>query len=228
MDETLYIGEIAELFGVSTKTLRHYEKLGLLEPRRAENDYRMYGPEDVLRVQRIRQLQSLGMSLQEIGRVLERQDDEALWTAVLRRLHNEVADEIASLEARRARLEELLAQEKPPAVEEVAPVPEKVNEYLEQHLPQASLQGWREEWAAYTLLDALLRRQTRAPFSRLQRYGYAAGRVDGYSPAQVYGNGRQGSNGAPPEELDTYYSGVRNVLAALREAADGPDEEETR
>ena len=40
------IGELAELAGVSTRTLRHYESLGLLVPQRAHNGYRSYSEVD--------------------------------------------------------------------------------------------------------------------------------------------------------------------------------------
>lgn len=41
------IGELAELAGVSVRTLRHYEQIGLLAPKRGENGYRVYGPSEV-------------------------------------------------------------------------------------------------------------------------------------------------------------------------------------
>ena len=61
-------GELVSLAGVTVRTLRHYHAIGLLaEPPRSENGYRSYGPEDLLRVLRIRQLASLGFSLDKIG-----------------------------------------------------------------------------------------------------------------------------------------------------------------
>ena len=49
------IGELAKATGVSTDTLRHYERKGLLNSRRARNGYRQY-PEDALeRVRMVRQ-----------------------------------------------------------------------------------------------------------------------------------------------------------------------------
>ncbi|HSM57427.1 MAG TPA: MerR family transcriptional regulator [Candidatus Sulfomarinibacteraceae bacterium] len=211
MTDSLYIGEIADLFGISTKTLRHYEKLGLLQPRRAENDYRLYGPDDVRQLQRIRQLQSLGLSLQEIRRMLDSQDDEELWDRVLRRLHREVEEEIAALNTRLDHLEDLLAQEKPPAVEDPAHVPERVNEYLEQHLPQASLARWRQERAMYALLSRLLHGSGRASFPGPNN-GFRTVLTGASNPGQWNYSTR-------PEAYETYYTGVRNVLGALQAAA---------
>jgi DNA-binding transcriptional MerR regulator len=140
---------------VTTKTLRHYEKLGLLEPEREENGYRLYGAEDVLRVQRIRQLQSLGLSLKEVARLLE-QEDERLWAGVLRSMREEAAAEIDVLQERIERIERLLSEGLPPDRESLPAAPDKVGEYLEQHLPQASLAAWQHETCIYASLRRFL------------------------------------------------------------------------
>lgn len=44
---TYQIGEVADLVGVSRDTLRHYEKIGLLAPQKAENGYRYYTDSDI-------------------------------------------------------------------------------------------------------------------------------------------------------------------------------------
>lgn len=64
--------ELADLAGVTVRTLRHYHHMGLLpEPPRAENGYRSYGALDLVRVLRIKRLASLGMSLQQVKHMLE-------------------------------------------------------------------------------------------------------------------------------------------------------------
>lgn len=151
MSSRLRIGDVAALFDVTTKTLRHYEKLGLLNPEREENGYRLFGPEDVLRVQRIRQLQSLGLSLKEVERLLS-DDDELLWADVLRSLRQEAAAEIELLQERMDHIEHLLSEGLPPDQESLPASSDKVNEYLEQHLPVASLDGWRRDTRIYASL----------------------------------------------------------------------------
>ena len=42
------IGEMADMLGLSTKTLRHWEARGLLEPSRTYSGYRMYSDSDVV------------------------------------------------------------------------------------------------------------------------------------------------------------------------------------
>ena len=66
------VGELAGETGVSVRTLHHYDAVGLLVPGgRTESGYRLYGEAEVERLYRIRALQSLGLSLEEVGRVLD-------------------------------------------------------------------------------------------------------------------------------------------------------------
>lgn len=59
------IGELGERVGVSTRTLRHYEALGLLPDRRDASGYRAYDEDDVRAVAEIRALAGLGFALEE-------------------------------------------------------------------------------------------------------------------------------------------------------------------
>lgn len=69
--------ELAHMAGVSVRTLRHYHAIGLLpEPERAANGYRTYEATHLLRLLRIRQLASLGFSLEQIGPMLDELDAE--------------------------------------------------------------------------------------------------------------------------------------------------------
>ena len=62
-------GELAKLTGISTDTLHHYERLGVLtEVERAGNGYRQYPLESVARIASIQQALDLGFTLQELGR----------------------------------------------------------------------------------------------------------------------------------------------------------------
>ena len=66
------IKELAELSGVSPRTLRYYDEIGLLCPERdAENDYRIYKEEQVDRLQQILFYRQLGLGLEEIRRVID-------------------------------------------------------------------------------------------------------------------------------------------------------------
>ncbi len=80
MRTQLHIGEVAQLLGITSKAIRYYHKLGLLkEPERTEAGYRLYGTHDVLRLQRIRRLQALGLSLNQIKTVKSSNLLQKLW-----------------------------------------------------------------------------------------------------------------------------------------------------
>lgn len=62
------IGEISELTGLSISNIRFYEKKGLIEPsREAENKYREYTEEDLLRLKQITLYRKMNLSIEHIG-----------------------------------------------------------------------------------------------------------------------------------------------------------------
>lgn len=68
----LKIQEAARLSGVSPKTLRHYDKIGLLRPGEvSESGYRLYGPKELARLREILLLRELGFPLKEIASLLD-------------------------------------------------------------------------------------------------------------------------------------------------------------
>lgn len=71
MNKHLRIGELGNLTGVDTETIRFYEKEGLLpEPLRSPNGYRAYGSEHVERLAFIRHCRALDIPLNDIKRLL--------------------------------------------------------------------------------------------------------------------------------------------------------------
>jgi MerR family transcriptional regulator, copper efflux regulator len=69
------IGELATVTGLSPKTIRYYEGIGLLpDPGRRPNGYRLYDDGSADRLRFIRDAQSSGLSLAEIGMVLDMKD----------------------------------------------------------------------------------------------------------------------------------------------------------
>ena len=69
------IGELGRASGVSAKTIRYYEEIGLIdEPARSDNGYRDYDPSVVERLRFSRDSQAAGLSLTEIATVVEMRD----------------------------------------------------------------------------------------------------------------------------------------------------------
>jgi DNA-binding transcriptional MerR regulator len=97
-------GELAEQAGVSTDTLRHYERMGILaKPRRSDGNYRMYPPDSVTRVRLVRQALAIGFSLPELQKILKVRDQggapckqvRAIAEEKLARIERELADRAA-------------------------------------------------------------------------------------------------------------------------------------
>ena len=79
MDGYMTISEVSRQFQISTRMLRHYEKLGLIESVRRENyAYRTYGPEAVKRVRQIIILRKLQIPLKKIQKMMEGTREDAV------------------------------------------------------------------------------------------------------------------------------------------------------
>lgn len=69
---------IADMVGLTIRTLRHYHQIGLLpEPERTSNGYRVYQLDHILQLLRIKRLTGLGMSLDQVATVLAQPDSSA-------------------------------------------------------------------------------------------------------------------------------------------------------
>lgn len=72
MDRSLTIGQLAKESGVTVKTIRYYEKIGLLLPTdRGANNYRYYNELQAYQLRFIRRAQGLGLTLSEIQELIE-------------------------------------------------------------------------------------------------------------------------------------------------------------
>lgn len=71
MSYKMRIGEIAEQAGVTPRTIRYYESLGLLGPsERVGQGFRYYTDVELFRLKKIDVLKQLGLSLEQIGEVI--------------------------------------------------------------------------------------------------------------------------------------------------------------
>src|SRR5690606_15484613 len=90
---TYTVKHLARLSGVSVRTLHHYDEIGLLRPAFVgENRYRYYGREELLRLQDILFHRELGVPLQAIGKLLERDGRDRV--AILREHRTMLAERI--------------------------------------------------------------------------------------------------------------------------------------
>lgn len=157
MRTQLHIGEVAQLLDVTPKAIRHYQKIGLLaEPERTQSGYRLYNAQDLLRLQRIRRLQSFGLSLKQIKGVLGSPKSEHTLRDVLQALEEELATQVVMLEERRRKIRALLQESSlDEKVQLLASSPsfQFVQEQLAPYHVDISEALWEQEAHLYALLD---------------------------------------------------------------------------
>ena len=109
------IGQAAEKAGISAKSIRYYESVGLIaRASRRDNNYRDYGDQEIAELRFIHRARSLGFSVKEVGDLL------ALWRdrkrasqqvrEVAQRHIDDIERKIAELQSMRATLNTLVAK----------------------------------------------------------------------------------------------------------------------
>lgn len=94
------VHELAALSGCTVRALHHYDELGLVRARRAANGYRLYGPDEVDRLQQVLLYREADMTLADIKRLL---DDPAFDA------RDALAGHLRELQLRKERLDGLIA-----------------------------------------------------------------------------------------------------------------------
>jgi DNA-binding transcriptional MerR regulator len=96
--------ELAHLAGVSTDTLRYYERKGLLKPTRSRNGYREYTLHMLERVRLIRRAISVGFTIDELHIILKARDKGE---APCRQVHKMAQTKLADVESQLRELEKV-------------------------------------------------------------------------------------------------------------------------
>ena len=106
------IGDFSKLSQVSVKTLRYYDEIGLLKPGEIDRftGYRYYSASQLSRLNRILLLRDLGLSLDQIGRLLQDDLPPAQLRGMLKLRRAEIERSIEEEEARLARVATLINQ----------------------------------------------------------------------------------------------------------------------
>jgi len=99
MKNIFSIGDVARIHGISVQALRHYHKIGLIIPKLIDSDngYRHYTFDQFQYIGRLKYLQSLGLTLDEIKSVLANGDANALQLLLLR-IQNEKESELQAIQ----------------------------------------------------------------------------------------------------------------------------------
>lgn len=109
-DDLLQIGEVAQLVGLSLRTIRHYEDVGVVVPSgRSTGGFRLYRPAEVHRLRLVTYLKPLDFSLEEMRNLLDTLDAITQEEGPVRQeLIDRIAMFTALAEGRCERLRELL------------------------------------------------------------------------------------------------------------------------
>ena len=100
------ISEISKLYDIGVDSLRYYERLGILTPKRDTNGYRLYNLTDLYKLNIIRDLRALDFSMTQIKDYLDRQS----LTNTLELLHQE--QEMVELEIRNLQSKQRIIQDR--------------------------------------------------------------------------------------------------------------------
>ena len=125
MRNILKIGDFSQLAQVSTRTLRHYDQLGLLKPIQIDqfSDYRLYSLDQLPRLNRILALKDLGLSLEQISEVIDTplpaSKLHAMLDAKQTQVEQQLREEKAQLMRIRARLRQIEEEDQPTSADVV-------------------------------------------------------------------------------------------------------------
>lgn len=107
--QTLSIGQAAELTGISRKMIRYYEDIGLLPAaQRTQAGYRYYHPEQLEQLRFIKRAKDMGFSLERISQLMQLWHDEHRHSADVKQLAlqyiQEIEDSISKMQVLRDQL----------------------------------------------------------------------------------------------------------------------------
>lgn len=114
--ELVHIGEVVERTGLSHRTIRYYEEMGLLTPAgRTEGGFRLYDEAGIERLLLVKPMKPLGFTIEQIGELLRALDTvadpdaddarRATAAAVVARTHTSAQERVVELKAATARAE---------------------------------------------------------------------------------------------------------------------------
>ena len=138
MKDSYHISEISKLYGVGVDSLRYYERLGVLRPKRDVNGYRLYSLKDIYKLNIIRDLRQMGFSMRQIKRYLEDRTVDstirllAREKALLQEQRRQIRAREAALQARMMALREAMAM--PAGQMRLLTLPERRCVRLNEHI----------------------------------------------------------------------------------------------
>ena len=219
MNENLWLtaAECAERIGLTVKALRLYEKRGLINPRRTGKNWRLYGVEDIARLNEILALKRLGLSLARITELLAGHATDldrtlAMQQTQLLSLRSRIEDSLSRINASRQRI----------AAGEPISINELVSIAKETSMTDQSAVAWRRYEQARPRTEGTIAPEGNDDY--LGAYLFDAGgtitiaRREGGLTAQVLG---QEAIDIYPEKEDEFFCRVVTAQISFRRGPDG-------
>lgn len=158
------VKQLAALSGISVRTLHYYDQIGLLKPTlRTEAGYRLYGEQELLRLQQILMYRELDIPLKEIAGILDDPDFDLL---------EALESHKAALQQRKRRLQTLL-ETIDKTIYHVKNKTMLSQDELYEGLPKDKAEAWRDEaseaWpTAFKRSETHLRSMQKSDFKQLK------------------------------------------------------------
>lgn len=158
------VKQLAALSGISVRTLHYYDQIGLLKPTvRTEAGYRLYGEQELLRLQQILMYRELDIPLKEIADILDDPDFDLI---------EALESHKVALQQRQQRLQTLL-QTIDKTIHHVKKKTMLSHDELYEGLPKDKAEAWREEaseqWpTAFKRSENYLRSMQKTDFKKLK------------------------------------------------------------
>jgi MerR family transcriptional regulator, copper efflux regulator len=106
------IGDVAEASGLPAKTIRYYEEIGLVRPKRGENGYRSFNEADVHKLAFLSRARSLGFSIEDCRSLMSLYEDRGRASANVKTIASDhlerITSKITELESLRRTLKTLI------------------------------------------------------------------------------------------------------------------------
>ena len=126
-DEFMQISDLAKALHITTRTIRLYEQMGLVEPpKRTEGGIRVYEKADIKRFKFVLKLKTLGLSLQEMKELADLYNQEQLPDKIMPRLIELLDNHLSNIKKQLAGLQSL---------------DKEITEYRERIVKQYNLQN---------------------------------------------------------------------------------------
>lgn len=106
MKQYYSIGETAKMVGLTSETLRHYDRIGLVQPGKKDEwtKYRYYTEQDIVRLNTVKLLQVMDLSLKEIKKVLDYDELEKI-VDFLMQAEKKADEKIAAIQYSKSRIQ---------------------------------------------------------------------------------------------------------------------------